>query len=137
MNRDELTEKGRELLDLADAMDALAEDLRAADSIADDTPALSGLFHAVRTSSRRAHDGRYVALLDHDPEDGWVCADVSWLESGTHYLDPNADEVIAHRPYPFLGVDQFGEKIAADLEHDARAARQNADLHREEPQGWL
>ena len=136
MNRDELTEKGRELLDLADAMDALAEDLRAADSIADDTPALSELFHAVRTSSRRDRTGRYVALLDHDPEDGWVCTDVSWLQSGTHYRNPSADEVTAHGPYPFLDVDQFGEKIAADLERDARAARQNADLHREEPQGW-
>ena len=135
MNRDDLTETGREMLDLADALDALADDLRAADSIADDAPPLSDLYHEVRTGGRRARDGRYVALLDHDPADGWTCGSVAFLESGTHYRDPDADAVISHKPFPFREVDAFGQTVAADLERQAREARQRAGLHRKDAEG--
>jgi len=111
--------------ELADNLDALADAVVDADSIADDAPVLSELFHAARTSRRDGHEGRYVALLTHH-DDGWTCDSVAFLGSGTHYRDPNADAVLSFKPFPFLSVDEFGEHMAADLRRDARAARQNA-----------
>ena len=134
LNEAELTEAGEEKIALADAMDALAADVRAAESIAADAPAVCELFHEVRTSSRRSRDGRYVALLDYDAEaDAWDCSSVSFLESGTHYRDPNADAVVSFKPFPFIGVDQFGDHVASDLERKAVGARQNAWTHRAAP----
>ena len=130
----ELTETGQEKLAVADAMDALAADVRAAGSIAADAPALCELFHEVRTSSRSERDGRYVALLDYDGDaDAWACSSVAFLESGVHYRDPDADAVVSFKPFPFIGVDQFGEHVAADLERKAVGARQNAWTHRAAP----
>lgn len=123
----ELTEEGKEKIALADAIDALAADARDADSIATDAAALCELFHKARTSSRRSRDGRYVALLDYDADaDAWDCSSVSFLESGTHYRDPNADAVVSFKPFPFIGVDQFGDHVASGLERKAKSARQNA-----------
>jgi len=77
---------------LADAKESLADRLRNADSIAEDVPALADLFHEVRTSSRKARNGRYVALLDYDAdEETWTCRSVAHLEQGTHYMDTGAD----------------------------------------------
>lgn len=130
----ELNETGKQKIALADAMDSLAADARGADSIASDAPALSELFHKVRTSSRRSRDGRYVALLNYDAEaDAWDCSSVAFLETGTHYRNPNADTSISFGPHPFIGVDQFGEVVASDLERNADAARQNAWNHRVAP----
>lgn len=111
----------------ANALRSLAADLRDADSIAEDVPALAELFHEVRTSSRRARDGRYVGLFDLDRETGeWSCRSVAFLESGTHYRDTGADAIVAHNPWPFCTVDTFGERVAPDLERKATAAEQNA-----------
>lgn len=116
----------------ADAIESLAGSLRDADSIAEDVPVLSELYHKVRTSKRRSRDGRYVALLSH--EDGeWECSSVAFLETGTHYRDPNADVVVSFKPYAFLGVSEFAEHVAGDLERDARSARQNASVVEERP----
>ena len=109
----------------ADALDALAEKLSDADSIAEDCPALSELFHAVRTSNRRARDGRHVALLEYDGDE-WTCRTVSFLESGTHYRDTGADLSLSYKPYPLLSVEEFAEQVAASIRRDARAARQSA-----------
>lgn len=130
----DLTAEGKEKLRIADALDELAERLRGADSISSDVPELSKLYHEVRTSGRNSRDGRFVALLDHD-EDGWTCRSIAFLETGTHYRDPNADALVSFSPFPFLSVDEFGEHVASDLERDARAARQNAWAYQKEPNG--
>jgi len=51
---------------------------------------------------------------------------VSFLESGTHYRNPNADASVSFGPHPFIGVDDFGARVAASLERKAKDARQNA-----------
>lgn len=118
----------REKREIADALDSLAADLRGADSIADDAPALSELFHEVRTSRRKTRDGRYVALLDYDRDAGvWSCRSVAFLETGTHYRDTGADAVVSHNPFPLREAERFGEVVANALERDAHAARQSAE----------
>jgi hypothetical protein len=109
----------------ADALESLADDLKGADSIAEDVPVLSELFHEVRTGGRSSRDGRYVALLDRDG-DKWECQSVAFLESGTHYRDTGADAKLSFAPYPFLSVDTFADAIASDLRRSAKSARQNA-----------
>lgn len=109
----------------ADALESLADDLKGADSIAEDVPVLSELFHEVRTGGRSPHDGRYVELLDREGDE-WECRSVAFLESGTHYRDTGADAKLAFTSYPFLSVDLFAEKIADDLRRSAKSARQNA-----------
>ena len=131
----DLTETGEQKLELADALESLASDLRDADSIADDVPVLSELFHEVRTTRRKSRDGRFVALLDYDFDaDEWSCRSVAFLESGTHYRDTGADASVSFSPFAFLPVDQFAEHVASDLERDARAARQNAWNYRKPPE---
>lgn len=116
----------------ADAIEQLADSLAGADSIAEDCPVLSELFHAVRTSSRKSRSGRYVALLDLDLEAGeWSCRSVAFLESGSHYRDTGADLSIGFKPYPFISVDEFAEHVSESIRRDARAERQTAgDLER-------
>jgi hypothetical protein len=129
----EYTEKGREMLQTADALEELATELRNADSIADDVPVLSELFHIARTSSRRPREGKYVALLDYDTEtDQWSCRSVSFLQNGTHYRDTGADKKARAKPRPFYSVDEFGQNQAATFENQARRLRQNAHNYRTE-----
>lgn len=131
----EYDETGVRKMKTADALERLAARLRDADSIADDVPVLSELYHKVRTSGRSSRDGRFVALLDyeHDTRE-WSCRSVAFLEGGTHYRDPAGDVVVAFSPFPFLPVGQFAEHVASDLERDARAARQNAWNYRKAPE---
>lgn len=130
----ELTETGAQMMATADALDDLATELRDAESIAEDVPVLSDLFHKARTSKNRSRDGKYVALLDFDHESGdWSCRTVSWLQQGAHYRDTGADTLVSFSPYPFLEVDEFADHVAASLERDAQAARQNAYNHRKAP----
>lgn len=127
------TEKGEQLMDEADALEQLASRLRDADSIADDVPVLSRLFHKVRTSGRSGHDGRFVALLDYNADAGeWSCRSVTWLESGTHYRDTGAEATVSYSPQPLLSVDEFSQHVASGLERDATRRRQNAWNYRKE-----
>jgi len=127
------TEEGQRKLAKADALDNLAGRVRTADSIADDVPELAELFHTVRTSSRKSREGRYVALLDYDHEaDEWSCRNVSWLQQGTHYRDTGAEASLSYKPFPFLSLDEFSRQIAASLERDADATRQNAYNYRKD-----
>lgn len=120
----------QEYRDEAEALRKLAEDLSSADSIAEDVPVLSELFHEARTSRRKARDGRYVALLDRNGME-WTCRSVSFLERGTHYMDTGADLSISHKPQPFLSADDFAEDKRWGLEMKIEAAEQNAaDLER-------
>jgi len=129
----DLTEKGKRKLDLVRAMRQLADDAYTADSIADDAPALSELFHEVRTSRRRSRDGRHVALLDYDHDAGsWSCRSVAFLETGTHYRNTGADLVLSHKPRPLMSVDKFCEYLSADIERSARATEQNAWNYRKD-----
>jgi len=109
----------------ADALESLADELKGADSIAEDAPVLSELFHEVRTGGRSSHDGKYVALLDRDG-DGWECRSVAFLESGTHYRDTGADLKVSCSPTAFMPVDHFAEAKARSIRRSAEAARQNA-----------
>jgi hypothetical protein len=109
----------------ADALESLADDLKGADSIAEDVPVLSELFHEVRTGGRSPHDGQYVALLDRDGDE-WECRSVAFLETGTHYRDTGADAKLSFGSYPFLSVDAFADAIASDLWRAAKSARQSA-----------
>lgn len=111
-------------MELANELDELANDCLAADSIADDVPVLSELFHTVRTGGRDARDGRYVALFDYDGE--WSCRSVSFLQSGTHYRNTGADLELSFKPYPFCSVKMFRESIGNELHRKAMAARQSA-----------
>ena len=121
------TDTAEDYRTLADGLEDLADRLYQADSIADDAPPLSELYHEIRTSGRRARDGRYVALLDYDPDGGgWSCRSVAWLETGAHYRDPPGDALVSFNPFPFCEVERFGEHVAARLKRDARAARQSA-----------
>lgn len=121
------TETADDYRTLADALEDLAAQLRDADSIADDVPVLSEMYHTIRTSSRNARDGRYVALLDYDPDGGgWSCRSVTWLETGAHYRDPSGDALVSFKPWPFCEVDRFAEAVANGLKRDAKAARQSA-----------
>jgi hypothetical protein len=108
------------------ALNALADRAYSADSIAEDAPVLSELFHEVRTSSRSERQGRYVALFDHGA-DGWECRSVAFLESGTHYGDTGADLTLSMKPRPFICVDEFGEQMAASIRHSAEGAARNAE----------
>ena len=121
----DLTETGEEYARLAEKIDALADAVRTADSIANDAPALCDLFNEVRTSNRSSRDGRYVALFDVDGDE-WSCRSVEFLESGTHYRDTGADLSLSFKPFPFLGTDEFAEHIASDLRRQAQSARQSA-----------
>ena len=116
---------------LADAMDSLANSLKDADSIKDDVPVLSELFHKARTSKRDARDGRYVALLDYELETGWSCRSVAFMQSGSHYRDTGADMALSFKPYPFLSVSEFAKHIRASIQRDARSARQSAGAARQ------
>lgn len=132
---DDMPDAARQKHNEADRIDELADRLLSADSIAEDVPVLSELFHEARTSRRRARDGRYVALLDFDADaDEWTCRSVSFLENGTHYRDTGADASVSFKPSPFLSVSEFGEQVGRSLQRDARAARQTAsqlvDSHR-------
>jgi hypothetical protein len=111
----------------ADSLENLAERLRDAESIAEDVPVLSELFHEVRTSNRRARDGRHVALFDYDSEsDSWECRSVKFLESGTHYRDTGADLSLSHKPFAFLSVKHFSQYMANSIDRSVRDIRQNA-----------
>jgi len=132
----ELTEKGQQMMTVADAYEDLADSLRNAESIADDVPVLSELFHKARTTHKNPRDGRFVALLDYDADaDEWTCRNVSWLQQGTHYHDTGADAVLGFSPYPFCSVDRFAEEFADTLRMDAKEQRQNASLHRTDARG--
>lgn len=120
------TDTAADYHELADAMEALANQLRDADSIANDCPVLSELFHTVRTSPYKSRRGSHVALLDYDPDEGWSCRSVSFLEQGTHYRDTGADLSVSFQPYPFISVDEFGMHISDTIKRDARATRQTA-----------
>lgn len=129
----ELTQKGKEKMNIAEAQENLANRLRNAESIAEDVPELSTLFHKVRTSKRRARDGRFVALMDYDIEKGeWSCRNVSFLQQGTHYRDTGADAILPYKPFPLLSVDEFSKMMAANLERKAQAKRENAYNYRKE-----
>jgi len=127
----DLTEKGQQMMAVADGYEDLAKSLRDAESIAKDVPVLSELFHKARTTHKNPRDGRFVALLDYDVDNGeWSCRNVSWLQSGTHYRDTGADAVLSFSPYPFCPVDRFTEEFADTLGMNAKEQRQNASLHR-------
>ena len=127
------TEAGQRKLAKADAIESLASRVRQADSVAEEVPELAELFHSARTSSRNSRQGRYVALLDYDFEaDEWSCRNVSWLQQGTHYRDTGAEAAVSYSPRPFLSVEEFGRQIAASLNQDADATRQNAYNYRKD-----
>jgi hypothetical protein len=109
----------------ADALESLADDLMGAESIAEDVPVLSELFHEARTSRRSGYDGKYVALLDRDGDE-WTCRSVAFLESGTHYRDTGADLKVSCSPSAFMSVDRFAESKARSIRRSAESARQNA-----------
>lgn len=125
------TETADDYETLADAIDELANRLRGADSVAQDCPVLSELFHEVRTSRRHSREGKYVALLDYSEGDGWDCRSVSFLASGTYYRDSGAELSVSFKPMTFLSVDEFAQHTAASLKRDARANRQTAGNIRE------
>jgi len=126
------TETGRRKLAVADALEQLAEQAHDAESVADDVSVLSELFHEARTSNRKSRDGRYVALLNWDADNGWSCKSVAFLQRGTHYKNTNADASLSYNPHPFLSVDEFTQQIARTLENDARRARQNAQHYKKQ-----
>jgi hypothetical protein len=111
----------------ADALEKLRLRVDDADSIADDVPVLSSLFHKARTSGRSGRDGRYVAVYDYDADtEEWHCRFVSWLENGMHYRDLDADLVLYQRPAIMMGVDEFRKHKRAEIKRRERSARQNA-----------
>jgi hypothetical protein len=111
----------------ADAMEQLANDVISADSIAEEVPVLSELFHSVRTSPRSSRDGRYVALLDWDESEGWTCRSVQFLDGGAHLRPENGATVtVAVSPRPFLSVDVFADVVSSRLRQQEEGARQNA-----------
>ena len=124
------TETGRKKLAVADALEQLAEQAYDADSVANDVPVLSDLFHEIRTSNRKGRDGRYVALLNWDADNGWSCKSVEFLRRGSHYQNAKADASLSFKPYPFLSVNEFTQQIAQTLENNARLERQNAEYHK-------
>jgi hypothetical protein len=127
------TETGQRKLAQADAMDELAGRVRQADSIADEVPELAELFHNARTSSRKSRQGRFIALLDYDFDaEEWSCRNVSFLQQGTHYRDTGAEASVSQKPFPFLSVEEFGRQVAASLERNAKATRQNAYNYRKD-----
>jgi len=129
----ELSEKGKKMMAVADAYEELADSLSNAESIADDVPVLSELFHEARTTHKKPRDGRFVALLDYDVDgDEWTCRNVSWLQQGTHYRDTGADAVLGFSPYPFCSTDRFAEEFVNRLRMMARDQRHKASLHRTE-----
>jgi hypothetical protein len=111
---------------LADALDDLAARLDGAESIAEECPVLSELFHEARTSGRNPRDGRFVALFDYDEDDGWTCRSVSFLQSGTHYRDHGADLSLSNKPFAWMPVKTFREAQASEIRRQAQARRQTA-----------
>lgn len=124
----DVPEKAVRLRETADAVDRLADRLAGADSIADDCPVLSDLYHEARTSGRDPYEGRFVELLDYDREaDEWTSRGPNWLQSGTHYRDTGADLTLSNKPHPFLDVSTFAQAKRARLNRVAQTMRQNAD----------
>lgn len=113
-------------LDEANNLSDLRDKLRDAESIAEDVPALADLFNKVRTSGRNGRNGRYVALLDYDEQDGWDCRNVAFLQRGTHYREHGAYLAVSYKPYPFISVEKFREDMAEKISQRVQAARQNA-----------
>lgn len=111
----------------AAALEELAERLSSAESIADDVPLLSGLFHQARTSGgRRVREGgSWVLLVDYDGYE-FSPRSLHWLEQGTHLRDTGADAKIKASPHPFQSVDEFKGVTKQQIERKARAIRQNA-----------
>jgi len=104
------------------AIDDLKHRLQESDSIADDCPVLSELFHEARTASIghcRGHGGSFVALLDYD-DDEWSCRSVRYLEGGTHYRDTGADLKLSCSPYPFMDTDMFKDRVVWQLREASR-----------------
>ena len=109
------------MTDKKEAIGELKDRLQNADSIAEDVPVLSELFHEARTAGRRqtrGHGGRFVALLDYDGE--WTCRHVNYLQGGTHYRGTGADLKLSCRPYPFMEIDMFKEWVGWKLREASR-----------------
>lgn len=103
------------------AIQELRNRLQNADSIAEDAPVLSELFHEARTASTRQvreYGGSFVALLDYDGE--WTCRSVRYLEGGKHYRDTGADLKLSCQAYPLMDTDMFKDRVGWQLGEASR-----------------
>lgn len=125
MNKEKKLKQAQEHREKADRIEELKEELRDADSIAEDVPALSELFHRVRTSKRDSRDGKYKAVLNYK-NDGWTCEKVAFQPSGGRLKHPDADLVLAMKPFPFMEVKEFSQHMASSCNWAARNERQTA-----------
>lgn len=114
---------------VADALDELAGRLGSADSIAEDVPLLSELYHEARTTGGRRlrEGGKWTLLVDFDDETGDLGArSLHFLEQGAHLRDTGADAKVSASPQPFQSVDEFIGVTKHQIERTARSMRQNA-----------
>lgn len=125
----EKREKANEYDAVADALEALREEVMEADRIGDTQ--LSKLFHEARTNRPDAWKSATAFI---DIEDGEAVVDsVSKLRDGRWSPETRNrhDALVTVGVRPFMGTSEFKAAVRDDLEQRIRGARANANSARE------